>query len=150
MFRAQASYSTNDIPTLESTNATIVFENSDAVQNARPGYVLSAILSNGDQNGLQTTICPSRKQTKPAELSSPTSAQKSSLQASATSFGPSITSTSLESARANNRSLNGIGNRHISPPSIHTHGPGPCFGGFSMQMLSNESNQLDRTLHFSR
>lgn len=147
VLKLQGSYSTNDIPTLKSTNAANFSENSGAVQSPRPEFVSparqTAMLSNGHQNGFHTPAHQVQEQVKTEELSNTTSAQRPALQASAAPFGPSVTSPSFEPARANNGSLNGIGNGHISPPSMQSYGPGAYYGGYGMHMLGNGFNQMN-------
>jgi hypothetical protein len=143
--KLQGSYSTNDIPTLKSTNAANFPENSGAVQSPRPEFVSPArqtsILSNGHQNGFHTPSRQPQEQAKPEAYNSAASSQGSILQASAAPFGPSVTSPAFEPARANNNS-NGLSNGHISPPSMQTYGSGAYYGGYGMHMLGNGFNQM--------
>ncbi|THZ77933.1 ARM repeat-containing protein [Aureobasidium pullulans] len=143
--KLQGSYSTNDIPTLKSTNAGNFSEISGAVQSPRPEFISPArqtsVLGNGHQNGFHT---PSRQeQNKPEEHSSAAS-QRSGLQASAASFGPSVASPSFEPARAFNAitNANSNGNGHSSPLSMQSYGNGAYYGGYGMQMLGNGFNQM--------
>ncbi|CAD0093097.1 unnamed protein product [Aureobasidium vineae] len=145
--KLQGSYSTNDIPTLKSTNAANFSENSGAVQNPRPEFISPArqsnILSNGHQNGFHTPARQIQEQPKTEELNSGASSQRSALQASAAPFGPSVTSPSFEPARViNNNNSNGISHGHISPPSMQTYGNGAYYGGYGMHMLGNGFNQM--------
>ncbi|THZ67427.1 ARM repeat-containing protein [Aureobasidium pullulans] len=143
--KLQGSYSTNDIPTLKSTNAGNFSDISGAVQSPRPEFISPArqtsVLGNGHQNGFHT---PSRQeQNKPEEHSSAAS-QRSGLQASAAPFGPSVASPSFEPARAFNAITNGNsnGNGHSSPLSMQSYGNGAYYGGYGMQMLGNGFNQM--------
>ncbi|THY35428.1 ARM repeat-containing protein [Aureobasidium pullulans] len=143
--KLQGSYSTNDIPTLKSTNAGNFSDISGAVQSPRPEFISPArqtsVLGNGHQNGFHT---PSRQeQNKPEEHSSAAS-QRSGLQASAAPFGPSVASPSFEPARAFNAitNANSNGNGHSSPPSMQSYGNGAYYGGYGMQMLGNGFNQM--------
>ncbi|THY63438.1 ARM repeat-containing protein [Aureobasidium pullulans] len=143
--KLQGSYSTNDIPTLKSTNAGNFSDISGAVQSPRPEFISPArqtsVLGNGHQNGFHT---PSRQeQNKPEEHSSAAS-QRSGLQASAAPFGPSVASPSFEPARAFNAitNANSNGNGHSSPLSMQSYGNGAYYGGYGMQMLGNGFNQM--------
>ncbi|THV76041.1 ARM repeat-containing protein [Aureobasidium pullulans] len=143
--KLQGSYSTNDIPTLKSTNAGNFSDISGAVQSPRPEFISPArqtsVLGNGHQNGFHT---PSRQeQNKPEEHSSAAS-QRSGLQASAAPFGPSVASPSFEPARALNAitNVNSNGNGHSSPLSMQSYGNGAYYGGYGMQMLGNGFNQM--------
>ncbi|THW77621.1 ARM repeat-containing protein [Aureobasidium pullulans] len=143
--KLQGSYSTNDIPTLKSTNAGNLSDISGAVQSPRPEFISPArqtsVLGNGHQNGFHT---PSRQeQNKPEEHSSAAS-QRSGLQASAAPFGPSVASPSFEPARAFNAitNANSNGNGHSSPLSMQSYGNGAYYGGYGMQMLGNGFNQM--------
>lgn len=144
--KLQGSYSTNDIPTLKSTNAANFPENSGAVQSPRPEFTSPArqttILSNGHQNGFHTPARQTQEQAKPEELNSVTSSQRSALQASAAPFGPSVTSPSFEPTRTINSNSNGLSNGHISPPSMQTYN-GAYYGGYGMQLLGNGFNQMN-------
>jgi hypothetical protein len=145
--KLQGSYSTNDIPTLKSTNAANFPENSGAVQSPRPEFISPArqtsILSNGHQNGFHTPSRQTQEQAKPEDFNTTTSSQGSVLQASATPFGSSVTSPPFEPARANISSSNGLSNGHISPPSMQTYGNGAYYGGYGMHMLGNGFNQMN-------
>ncbi|THY62907.1 ARM repeat-containing protein [Aureobasidium pullulans] len=143
--KLQGSYSTNDIPTLKSTNAGNFSDISGAVQSPRSEFISPArqtsVLGNGHQNGFHT---PSRQeQNKPEEHSSAAS-QRSGLQASAAPFGPSVASPSFEPARAFNAitNANSNGNGHSSPLSMQSYGNGAYYGGYGMQMLGNGFNQM--------
>ncbi|KAG9995012.1 ARM repeat-containing protein, partial [Aureobasidium melanogenum] len=100
--KLQGSYSTNDIPTLKTTNPANFSDKAGAVQSPRPEFVSPTrqpnILSNGHQNGFHTPSRQAQEQPQSEDLSSATS-QRSSLQASAAPFGPSVTSPSFEPAR---------------------------------------------------
>ncbi|KAI5238849.1 ARM repeat-containing protein [Aureobasidium subglaciale] len=143
--KLQGSYSTNDIPTLKTTNASNFPETSGTVQSPRPDFTSpprqTSILSNGHQNGYHT---PSRQeQAKPEELNSNSgTSQRSSLQASAAPFGPSFTSSSFEPVRAGNNHTNGAGNHHVSPSTMQTYGNGPYYAGYGMQMLGSGFNNM--------
>jgi hypothetical protein len=145
--KLQGSYSTNDIPTLKSTNAANFPEISGAVQSPRPEFTSPArqttIISNGHQNGFHTPSRQIQEQVKPEELNSVISSQRSALQASAAPFGPSVTSPSFEPARPINGNSNGVSNGHISPPSMQTYGNGAFYGGYGMHVLGNGFNQMN-------
>ncbi|CAD0113019.1 unnamed protein product, partial [Aureobasidium uvarum] len=145
--KLQGSYSTNDIPTLKSTNSANFSESSGAVQSPRPEFASPArqsnILGNGHQNGFHTPARQIQEQPKPEELNSGAPSQRSALQASAAPFGPTVTSPSFEPARViTNNNSNGISNGHISPPSMQTYGNGAYYGGYGMHMLGNGFNQM--------
>ncbi|THZ10871.1 ARM repeat-containing protein [Aureobasidium pullulans] len=143
--KLQGSYSTNDIPTLKSTNAGDFSDISGAVQSPRPEFISPArqtsVLGNGHQNGFHTHS--RQEQNKPEEHSSAAS-QRSGLQASAAPFGPSVASPSFEPARAFNAitNANSNGNGHSSPLSMQSYGNGAYYGGYGMQMLGNGFNQM--------
>lgn len=143
--KLQGSYSTNDIPTLKSTNAGNFSDISGAVQSPRPEFISPArqtsVLGNGHQNGFHT---PSRQQQNKPEEHSSAASQRSGLQASAAPFGPSVASPSFEPARAFNAitNANSNGNGHSSPLSMQSYGNGAYYGGYGMQMLGNGFNQM--------
>ncbi|KAG9964529.1 ARM repeat-containing protein, partial [Aureobasidium melanogenum] len=143
--KLQGSYSTNDIPTLKTTNAANFSDKAGAVQSPRPEFVSPTrqpnVLSNGHQNGFHTPSRQAQEQPQSEDLSSATS-QRSSLQASAAPFGPSVTSPSFEPARAINNNSNGMVNGHINPPSMQTYSNGAYYGGYGMHMLGNGFNQM--------
>lgn len=143
--KLQGSYSTNDIPTLKSTSAANFSDKAGAVQSPRPEFVSptrqSNVLSNGHQNGFHTPSRQVQEQPQSEDLSSATS-QRSSLQASAAPFGPSVTSPSFEPARIMNNNSNGMVNGHINPPSMQNYGNGAYYGGYGMHMLGNGFNQM--------
>jgi len=137
--KLQSSYSTNDIPTLKSTNA-INFSN-----DAKPAGVQSTRHEFGSPEPqatiLQNLGTPGNRQVKEAaapnnmeDLSGSYLTQRSGLHASAAPFGPPVPSTTQEIAATTGAAA--------SPPMNPYGSPAAFYGGYGMQMLTGGFNNM--------
>lgn len=135
--KVQGSYSTNDIPTLKSTNATEISDNSGAVQSPRINFISPARQTstlNSFQNGFHTPARQTEESTsdhiKADERNGGSLAQRSALQASAAPFGPSMTSAISNGAT------------HTGIPPMQPYDSSGYYGGYGPQMLNHGFNNM--------
>ncbi|GAB7354817.1 hypothetical protein MBLNU459_g5204t2 [Dothideomycetes sp. NU459] len=136
--KLQSSYSTNDIPTLKSTNATSfpVDNNSAAVQTPRYDYASpehqdAALLNSSVSPGIHRSLQPEQEKTEPTAAGY--LAQRSALQASAAPFGP----TPASSVGDLGSSVNALASAPMPP-----YGNPAYYAGYGMQMLNAGFNNM--------
>ena len=132
--KLQSSYSTNDIPTLKSTNAATFTQDTKAIaiqsprrEYASPEQQLPLTLNNnlgtqGNRQALDIAGANSSDEQTGGYL-----AQRSALQASAAPFGPSAPATTHEATGSTGS---------VAPSSMSPYGHPAYYGGYGMQMLN--------------
>lgn len=136
--KLQSSYSTNDIPTLKSTNGTAFAAEVKPVPLQSPRRdIASPEHKTPGLNNLSTAINRQSQEvaltSQPEEQTSTSLAQRSGLQPSAVPFGPSVTPMSQEP----NATLGAV----TSPP-MNPYGPPAYYGGYGMPMLNSSFNNM--------
>ncbi|KAL1306571.1 hypothetical protein AAFC00_005256 [Neodothiora populina] len=147
--KLQSSYSTNDIPTLKSTNAIAFHNDFQATTMQTPRGDLTSperqtlALNNLGTLGMSHLASPGHRQaqevpgtatTQSEEPSPGYLAQRSVLQPSAMPFGPPVPAVGQE---AHN---NNVGT--ATPPSANPYGAPAYYGGYGMPMLNAAFNNM--------
>lgn len=138
--KLQSSYSTNDIPTLKSTNAVAypsdskpAFIQSPRHDFASPDRQSVVTLNHLGIHGNRQSQDIGESTKLDEQNGASYLAQRSALQASAAPFGPPVTAADHE-----------VGNHTgaVASPSMPPYGAPPYYAGYGMQMLNSGFNNM--------
>lgn len=133
--KLQSSYSTNDIPTLKSTNGITISADNKSAAVQSPHHTFASPEHQAPLlNNLGTSVNRHTEQaietSKPDDQTGGYLAQRSALQPSAVPFGPPVTAVAPEATHT----VGGI----ASPPMTTYGTPAPAYyGGYGMPLLTN-------------
>ncbi|KAI9836195.1 MAG: hypothetical protein M1819_001532 [Sarea resinae] len=141
--KLQSSYSTNDIPTMKSTNGLGSLNGTPKTHaqqhfhnhNASLGRIPPNAVNNRHHRAL------SGSDSRQEERANNYQSIETGLQANAAPFGPPLSSPEPSAATTNS----------ASPPGMTAYNPPPYYGGYGMQMLNASVNNppLNQPMQFS-